>query len=366
MRRGIVFLLFIIYACSAYAITCDVGEYLNGDICTPIDIGYDGVGCHADLPDEYTELEYLESVDHQYIDTKYIPTINTKISATFELADSRTVEQIAMGVIGANIFIGVNRGTVINCGFRTQRGTDTAKAYSNGGLYNQIHTVSVQKGLAVINGENLKFTPITNYSSPYSFFLFKGNYGYPYPSYATALRGYSFQIYENDILVRNMIPARRDTDGVLGMYDLVENKFYTNAGTGEFIAGPSCPYQLQCEIGYYCVNGVRHDCTNKPNNSSYTTAGWTTPECPWECDGGYGKTFENTCNTLCPFGATSLRTDTGVNVPLFSSRNTTPAINVKINNNICYADLVPGTSTGAINIEYNGQMYHTVNINHQP
>ena len=36
----------------------------------------------------------------------------------------------------------------------------------------------------------------------------------------------------------NMIPARRDSDNVLGMYDIVNNVFRTNAGTGTFVAGP--------------------------------------------------------------------------------------------------------------------------------
>ena len=36
----------------------------------------------------------------------------------------------------------------------------------------------------------------------------------------------------------NLIPAQRDSDGVLGMYDTVNNVFYTNDGNGSFVAGP--------------------------------------------------------------------------------------------------------------------------------
>ena len=35
----------------------------------------------------------------------------------------------------------------------------------------------------------------------------------------------------------NLIPCRRDHDGVLGLRDEVTGKFYTNAGTGTFAAG---------------------------------------------------------------------------------------------------------------------------------
>ena len=46
-----------------------------------------------------------------------------------------------------------------------------------------------------------------------------------------------FQIYDNDILVRDFIPVL-DGNGTPCMYDKVEGKFYYNAGTGDFIAGP--------------------------------------------------------------------------------------------------------------------------------
>lgn len=38
-------------------------------------------------------------------------------------------------------------------------------------------------------------------------------------------------------LVRNLIPAK-NSSGTLGLYDAVNNVFYTNAGTGIFTAGP--------------------------------------------------------------------------------------------------------------------------------
>ena len=49
---------------------------------------------------------------------------------------------------------------------------------------------------------------------------------------------YEATIKNNENIVGHFIPARRDSDSVLGMYDTVTNTFFTNAGTGEFIAGP--------------------------------------------------------------------------------------------------------------------------------
>lgn len=48
---------------------------------------------------------------------------------------------------------------------------------------------------------------------------------------------YSFKLYKDDGYIFNLIPARRKLDGELGLYDLVNGVFYTNQGSGEFIAG---------------------------------------------------------------------------------------------------------------------------------
>ena len=58
-------------------------------------------------------------------------------------------------------------------------------------------------------------------------------------------RVYYLQITNNSSLVRNMIPVRRNTDNVLGMYDLVSRTFFTNSGTGTFVAGPVASYVPQ-------------------------------------------------------------------------------------------------------------------------
>ncbi len=109
-------------------------------------------------------------------------------------------------------------------------------------------------------------------------------------------------------------------------------------------------------------------CTNAPADSYYTGAGThddagtaTVTDCPWECNSGFGRTAENTCAALCDGGVTAIKTSTGLSVPLLAARNTSPAIYVKgVSGAICYADLVSGTASGAINVQYNGAAYHTV------
>lgn len=47
-------------------------------------------------------------------------------------------------------------------------------------------------------------------------------------------RIYYCEIYDNNILVRNYIPARRESNGVCGLYDTVNGTFSTSIGSGKF------------------------------------------------------------------------------------------------------------------------------------
>ena len=48
---------------------------------------------------------------------------------------------------------------------------------------------------------------------------------------------YSTKVYDDNILIRDLVPCYRKSDNVIGMLDLVNNVFYTNAGSGKFLKG---------------------------------------------------------------------------------------------------------------------------------
>lgn len=51
------------------------------------------------------------------------------------------------------------------------------------------------------------------------------------------LRFYYFKVTEGDTVIAHFIPCYRKNDNVAGMYDTVNDKFYTNQGTGNFLIG---------------------------------------------------------------------------------------------------------------------------------
>ena len=57
--------------------------------------------------------------------------------------------------------------------------------------------------------------------------------------YNCKMRLYYCKLFDNTTLERHLIPCYRKLDKKPGLYDLVNNVFYTNQGTGDdFVAGP--------------------------------------------------------------------------------------------------------------------------------
>ncbi len=193
------------------------------------------------LPEGYTELEYLRSDGNAYINTNYSPTSKTRIEI---------VAKVDSGAGNVNI-VGSGRGTtgvssdallVINSldDSTAEIKFDPAGTWLHAENVNMLekNKLSLSATEFSVNGDvkltNNATIPDTDNRPFYIFQRWRPSI----ESTNNKVQVYEFSIYENDILVRNMIPVKRNSDGVLGMYDLVNDRFYTNAGTGTFTAGP--------------------------------------------------------------------------------------------------------------------------------
>ncbi len=196
----------------------------------------------ATLPAGYTELQYIESTGTQYIDTGVVAKNNILTNCKFNFISSGS---------DAEVLFGISAGTGSRYWFGEQNGisfigfNDAASGPTNIGT--SVHTVSLK---AVENLENAlfidgtrtnSFDNLTNQSdkSIYLFALRSGNA----PVYVSSARVYSCSITKNNTLVRNFVPAK-NASGVIGMYDTVSGQFFTNQGTGEFVAGPEAPIRI--------------------------------------------------------------------------------------------------------------------------
>ena len=139
---------------------------------------------------------------------------------------------------------------------------------------------------------------------------------------------YAYTVKDSDgTLLQDLVPARRNSDNVLGMLDLVSGAFLTNAGTGTFTAGAdvgpiggTCSavgsgyYAAATTVGYGSV-APRSTCPTNYGNSAAGAATQndcylTTTATNYVASAGAGQT---TCaaNGYCPGGTTVYYNGTG-------------------------------------------------------
>lgn len=67
---------------------------------------------------------------------------------------------------------------------------------------------------------------------------------------------YGAKYYLDGVLVRNFIPCIRKSDNKPGMYDLVNNQFYVNQGTEEFLIGEKITSTRKVKEAFIGINGI--------------------------------------------------------------------------------------------------------------
>ena len=169
-------------------------------------------GPYIDSNTANTSTAYFE-VDFQYTDT---PGSNAGIFGVTN-ANGSDFEINSYG--GASYAIA---GTATKATF-----TDTAQ---------QRHKIKVDNTGIYIDGE--KATESVNWSAAtnlkYYIFAFNLNGS----AYCTGnAKIYEVKIWNGATLAKDLVPAIRKIDNVVGLYDKIGDTFYTNAGTGSFTAG---------------------------------------------------------------------------------------------------------------------------------
>ena len=240
-----------------------------GELPTPTRAGYAFDGWFV-IPDEYQRVEYIENSGTQYINTGYYWT-SDNVRAV--LSANVTTHNQGESLFGNEEYIGGDRyfaliphnsgGTmkifsldrflieftyplstdmILDVSAST-KGSDkyVNLAITSNGSTKNYGGKATTGGSVITNPNNLK----TGVGEIYLFANHNSGPGAvtggtPDMSARQIIRKmkvYSFKMYDNNILVRDFVPVVRKSDGVAGMYDMVESKFYTNAGSGAFIAG---------------------------------------------------------------------------------------------------------------------------------
>lgn len=189
------------------------------------------------LPDGYIPVHYIQGYGNQYINTGFIPSLETRVHISFYPSD---IENYVYGVTfdeephDKHAF-GIN--DVDKVSFEIgEYASDTQFDIELNRVYNMVNSRyggyldGVLKRPAVSQYEFQNILPLylfaININNTPGHGIFRG-------------RIYSCKIYDDGGIVRDFIPCIRQDDEVVGMYDVVNGAFYSNRGTGSFSAGGS-------------------------------------------------------------------------------------------------------------------------------
>ena len=77
------------------------------------------------------------------------------------------------------------------------------------------------------------------------------------------------------------------------------------------------------------------------------------------CNTGHSLTSSYVCAAMCAAGVTKIRTG-NVTVPLYATKQTSPALHIRVGNQVCYGSLGANKAATAVNLNYGGNTYHTI------
>ena len=190
---------------------------------------------NSSIPNGYTRVDYIQSSGTQYINTGISPTVNTGFKIKASLTTENNTDKILIGSrVGSNRFWldfdGSQTPKKIMYGYGSYYGLqnyDINTDYEIEFNYNGTKKIT-------INGTTQNMSGTYDATSSIPMYIFRANYS---TAYYGSYKLYYCKIYDGTTLVRDLIPCFRNSDNVVGLYDLVNNVFYTNLGGGSFTYG---------------------------------------------------------------------------------------------------------------------------------
>lgn len=217
-------------------------------------IAYGGTEVRSGLPDGYTQLDYIESTGTQRIDTGVSGNATIKITAQASAikGSSQALLSSTSGATGGSWFgeFTTNQKWGIGTGAGLTTIDPTTKITAE--------IVFDENGCSgTVNSESITRSAVGTQSDWAIMATTQGSY--PFSG-----KVWGCQITQNDVLVRNFVPCK-NTSNVVGMYDTVSGTFFTNDGTGDFVAGPAVVPTPTAPMNIVCNNGVLKFSPNEAN-----------------------------------------------------------------------------------------------------
>lgn len=173
--------------------------------------------------DGFTPLSYIQGTGTQYVPTDIIPSVDTQAEIKLNF------QSLGQASVFGSQWDG-NGYLLMSYSSRLRWHTPGAIDSNVMGI-NQDYVVKVNKSSLIV--DDMTYTGQTASSfanAPLT--IYKSTYG----SQGTGqFKLFYLKLYNANDLIHNLIPCKRNSDAVIGLYDLVTDKFYE--GNGTFLTG---------------------------------------------------------------------------------------------------------------------------------
>jgi len=195
------------------------------------------------LSENYVLLDYIEGTGTQCINTTYpynSTNLTYKIEAGWEMTALNTTYQAPYGAYideSSKCFRIIRAGS--NARFwsycNNKAGSSTRGVYDVSTIYARYDTVQTSEGVLWNNTDFISHASLApNGSNTTSTFFVCSQ---TIDSCISKIKMYYFRLYDNDEIKIYLIPAKRKSDSVAGMFDLVSKTFFTSSTDTAFVAG---------------------------------------------------------------------------------------------------------------------------------
>lgn len=200
-------------------------------------------GDTPDVPEPtetYTRLSYLESTGSQYINTGYVVQEDDIIEMQYTKLVRTTVEEYMFGASDDNgrVWAYISSNSIY-----PRFGGDSKSAFSSTRWKN---VMTLQKGSVDFDGTASEIGYVSLPQVP--LYIFARNNNGTAAGFATIKSAGCTITKASGELALKMRPCRRDSDGAIGMIDLVSGRFCENLGSEPFLYGGGAQISEDYEI----------------------------------------------------------------------------------------------------------------------
>lgn len=183
------------------------------------------------LPEGYTEVQYIQSSGAQYVDTGFRPNQASRVDMLAQMTAISNYPAFFGTRAGSKelFWLYANDAETAIYGYGSVKPRATC-------TMTDLLAIKADANTLYVNEDVLITATASTFETDFPLYLFATNNSGSL-QYPAKMKMFSCTMYDRTEKIHDFIPCK-NAAGAVGLYDVIGAKFYGNAGTGSFTAGP--------------------------------------------------------------------------------------------------------------------------------